>query len=55
MSDKNTWTIEPWHIKVALRREGIVVPEEAIELVTTISGPDPALEMKEFPVKITVS
>lgn len=55
MSDKNSWTIEPWHIRVAMRREGIVVTDEAIELITKISGPDPSLEMKEFPVKIKVS
>lgn len=56
MSNRNSWTIEPWHIRVALRREGIIAEEESIELPEMkISGPDEKLEMKEFPVKITVS
>ncbi|GAB6019369.1 hypothetical protein CHUAL_000957 [Chamberlinius hualienensis] len=50
------WTIEKFHVKVALRKAGIYVAEEAIELPTEpIKGPNPDLEGKMFLVNITIN
>lgn len=41
MNRDEGWTVEPWHLRIALRQAGITVPEEAIELPETpITGPD---------------
>lgn len=56
MNRENPWTLEPWHIRVAFRKTGIIVPEEAIELPKQpISGPDMDKEDKEFAVFITIN
>ncbi|XP_022257120.1 39S ribosomal protein L9, mitochondrial-like [Limulus polyphemus] len=56
MNRENPWTLEPWHIRVAFRKVGIIVPEEAIELpIQPISGPDMDKEDKEFAVFITIN
>lgn len=51
------WTIEPWHIRVSLRKMNVhVLNDDSIELPEQpISGPDPTLEGKSFVVYITVS
>lgn len=55
MNKENPWTIKPWHIKVSLRKCGYEVPEECITLPPKpISGPDMALQEKEFYVTVTV-
>ncbi|KAL7646205.1 UNVERIFIED_CONTAM: hypothetical protein RMT77_003106 [Armadillidium vulgare] len=56
VSLENPWTIEPWHIKVGLRRGGISVPENSITVPSTpIVGPDLNLEGKEFLSKVKVN
>uniref|UniRef100_A0A1E1XFX5 Large ribosomal subunit protein bL9m n=1 Tax=Amblyomma aureolatum TaxID=187763 RepID=A0A1E1XFX5_9ACAR len=41
MNQEQGWTVEPWHLRIALRQAGITVPEESIELPETpITGPD---------------
>lgn len=51
------WTIEPWHIRVSLRKMNVhVLRDDSIELPEKpISGPDLTLEGKSFVVYITVS
>jgi len=57
MHDVNPWTVEKWHIRVALRQQGIFVDSD--ECVTfnskPISGPNPALQGKEFRVTLKVN
>ncbi|XP_043581778.1 39S ribosomal protein L9, mitochondrial [Bombus pyrosoma] len=56
MSMDNPWTIEKWHVKVAFRNEGYIVPEYAITLPEkTISGPDLSIENKEFYVIVKIN
>lgn len=57
MNKDEPWTIEPWHIRVSLRKMNIhVLSDESIELPEQpISGPDLTLEGKSFVVHITVS
>lgn len=55
MNLHNSWTLEPWHVRVAFRRAGIIVPEDALTLPPhPISGPDLSLQGKEFAVKVKV-
>lgn len=55
MNRENPWTLKPWHIRVAFRKAGVIVPEEAIELPPKeIKGPDMNIQNKEFYVTITV-
>lgn len=51
------WTIEPWHIRVSMRKMNVhVLKDESIEIPEkSISGPDLTLEGKSFVVYITVS
>lgn len=50
------WTVEPWHIRVALRKAGVVVPDERIGLPETpITGPDPGKHNKVFAVTIMIN
>lgn len=57
MNRDQGWTVEPWHLRIALRQVGITVPEEAIELPETpITGPDYAgKENKVFLATIYVN
>lgn len=57
MNKDEPWTIEPWHIRVSLRKMNVhVLNEDSIELPKEpISGPDLTLEGKSFVVYITVS
>lgn len=57
MNMNQPWTIEPWHIRSALRQNGVqVMDDKLIELPSKpISGPDMNLEGKDFAVTITVS
>lgn len=55
MNKTNPWVMEPWHVKVAFRKVGAMVPEEAITMPPhPIAGPDMALQGKAFVVKIKV-
>lgn len=56
MNKNNPWILEPWHIRVALRKAGINALEECIELPKTpITGPDLDKQNKEFIVTVTVN
>lgn len=56
MNMSNPWQIEPWHIRVAFRKAGIIVPEEALTLPSQpITGPDLSLENKEFLVRVKIN
>lgn len=56
MNMENPWVVEPWHVRVALRRAGITVHEEALTLPEQpIKGPNMELESKEFLVKVKVN
>ncbi|MPC36439.1 39S ribosomal protein L9, mitochondrial-like isoform X2 [Portunus trituberculatus] len=56
MNKTNPWVMEPWHVKVAFRKVGAMVPEEAITMPPhPIAGPDMALQGKAFVVKIKIN
>merc|ERR1712126_162751 len=58
MHDVNAWpVINKWHLRVALGQHGIFVQnEDCISFnATPIAGPDPALQGKEFCVKLKVN
>ena len=57
MHDVNPWTVEKWHIRVALRKHGIHVNDDSCISINAqpISGPNMELQGKEFCAKITVS
>lgn len=57
MNGDNRWTIEKWHLLVAMRHFTYVLPEDALEFPRDgqISGPNPDLEGKEFFAYVTVS
>lgn len=56
MNMKNPWQVEPWHVRVAFRKAGIIVPEEALTLpAKPITGPDLDLQDKEFLVKVKIN
>uniref|UniRef100_A0A2R5LJC3 Large ribosomal subunit protein bL9m n=1 Tax=Ornithodoros turicata TaxID=34597 RepID=A0A2R5LJC3_9ACAR len=50
------WTVEPWHVRVALRKTGVVVRDESVLLPETpIVGPDPSMQGKVFALNILVN
>ncbi|XP_037080339.1 39S ribosomal protein L9, mitochondrial-like [Pollicipes pollicipes] len=57
MNLEEPWTLQPWHLRVAFRKAGYVVPESCLELpAQPIQGPDvDGLEGKEFIVTVTVN
>jgi large subunit ribosomal protein L9 len=57
MNKDEPWTIEPWHIRVSLRKMNVhVLSDESIELPKhPISGPDLTMEGKSFVVYITIN
>ena len=56
MNMYTSWTIEAWHVKAALRNNGINVPEESIKIPEQkITGPNPDFQGKSFPIEIKVS
>lgn len=56
MNMKKPWRVEPWHVRVAFRKAGIIVPEEAITLPSQpIEGPDLSIQNKEFLVKVKIN
>lgn len=55
MNKDHPWTLQPWHIKASFRKSGLIVPEHTITLPKQqITGPDLALENKQFYVTVTV-
>ena len=56
MSAYTPWTIEKWHLKASFRKEGIIVPEDAMTIPEkAISGPDLSIENKEFYVTVKIN
>ena len=57
MNLEQPWVLQPWHLSVAFRKAGFVVPETCLEMpAAAIEGPDvEGLEDKEFIVNVTVS
>lgn len=56
MNKDHPWTLEPWHIRVSLRKMGVYIREQDIKLPTTkISGPNLDIQNKEFEVEVQVS
>ncbi|XP_055335865.1 39S ribosomal protein L9, mitochondrial-like [Paramacrobiotus metropolitanus] len=50
------WTLEKWHIRAALRQNGIWVPDEAIELPSQeITGPHRDQHGKYFSIFLTIN
>lgn len=57
MNKFNAWTLEPWHIRISMRKAALHVKSDAqIRLPKEpICGPDPAKQGKEFFVGIMVN
>ena len=56
MSNTQEWTIEKKHIRISLRRQNVIVPEDAIELPESeINGPNIGYEGKDIIVHITIN
>lgn len=56
MNSSNSWKMDKWHIVAALRRHGLWLKEEQLEVPgPQIEGPDPQLEGREFIVVVTVN
>lgn len=56
MNGRKGWTVEPWHVKVAMRSGGLIVPESSIFLPTEpIEGPDEEKENKVFIVNVKIN
>lgn len=57
MNKYEPWVIEPWHIRVSLRKVGIICPEDCITLPEQkIEGPDiKGKEGKIFHCTITIN
>jgi len=57
MNLREPWTLEPWHVRVAFRKAGVMVPESCMTLpAQPVSGPDlEGLEGREFIVTVTIN
>lgn len=56
MNNKEPWSLEPWHIRVAFRNMDYIVPDDAITMPEkNISGPDSSIDNKEFLIKVTIN
>lgn len=57
LNKTNSWTLEPWHVRVSMRKAGMYVNADAqIRLPKEpICGPDPAKQGKEFFVFVMVN
>lgn len=50
------WTLEKWHLRVAFRKAGYHMPDEAITLPEQpVSGPDLSLQGKHFYVTVKIN
>lgn len=56
MNMREPWTIQPWHIRVMFRQNGVhILDENVIKLPEKpINGPDLKLEGKDFAITVTV-
>lgn len=57
MNNIQSWVLEPWHVRVSMRKHGIFIANDSqIELPTTeIAGPDAGKENKLFYVTVTIN
>ncbi|XP_045625305.1 large ribosomal subunit protein bL9m [Procambarus clarkii] len=56
MNLKNPWQLERWHVRVAFRKAGIYLPDDALTLPSEpIIGPDLSLQGKEFVVRVKIN
>lgn len=57
MNKFNSWTLEPWHVRISMRKASLYVKNDAqIRLPNEpICGPDPAKQGKEFFVGVMVN
>lgn len=56
MNKDAPWTLEPWHIRVSLRKMGVYIREQDIKLpAEKITGPNLDMQNKEFEVEVSVS
>lgn len=56
MNKDMPWTLEPWHVRVSLRKMGVYIREQDIKMPEAkISGPNLDIQNKEFVVEIKVS
>ena len=55
MHDTNPWTLEAWHLRLALRRHGVAVdtPDECLSF-RPLKGPSPSLQGREIPERSKV-
>ena len=54
MNAVESWTLQSWHLKLALLAQGIFVDESSILIPEEIKGPNSSLEAKEFLVTLSV-
>ena len=56
MHDTNPWTLEAWHLRLALRRHGVAVdtPDECLSF-RPLKGPSPSLQGREMIVRLKVN
>jgi len=55
MNGEESWTLQPWHLKLALLNQGIFVNEDCIQIAEEIKGPNPAYEAKEFLITLSIN
>jgi len=56
MHDTNPWSLEAWHLRLALRRHGVAVdtPDECLSF-RPLKGPSPSLQGREMIVRLKVN
>jgi hypothetical protein len=55
LSQNHSWTLEPWHIRASMRKQGLEFNNAITLPKQKIWGPDENLESKEFPVWLKVN
>lgn len=56
MNFQNPWKIEPYHVSSALRKRGIICPEEALKIPEKeITGPSADIHGKGFTVSVIIN
>ena len=55
MHDRNPWTLEKWHVRLALRNLGVMVESDDSLSFKAVKGPSPDLHGKELCVRLKVN
>jgi len=55
MHDTNPWTLEKWHVRLALRNLGVMVDSDDLLSFKAVRGPSPDLQGKELCVRLKVN